>query len=381
MTKFEIEDKGYAYLVSPYGLGDTFILCIFKQFIEDNYMVKVKFVIKESHIDIVEMFGYEYIVRRYSDEELFEISNENKKISSGELFVAHPHYLDYKLELDFFEHRVSFWELYERTLGLNGTSFPKLEITYPEITEELKNKIAPFSVKEVVVYAPEMSSYRAQIDCPQTAWIKEFGLQLQKDNKKLIVNIINKKTIQEFDSTISLTLKELIALCINCKEVISVRSGLCDLICLACKQLKVIYATIDYFENYSLRYIFPQNRLFKGLKEYCINYKDYFIQNNINKCAIYGMGENGRRLYKTLKSQGIDVIFGIDRRKDAISSELKILSPEDNYPKVDCIIICVLNEIEEIKNYLLDKIKDTIILNIWEIDFWNPSMPLKEIKK
>ena len=379
MQEFEIENERYTYIISPYGLGDTFMLCIFKQSIEEKYKVTVKFVIKESHIDIVEMFGFEYVVRKYSDEQLYEISRENKKISAGKLFVAHPHYLDFKLELDFFEHRISFWEFYEKTLGLEGILFPKLEINYPEITEELKNKIAPFSVEDVVIYAPEMSSYRAFIDYPPIEWVKKFGLQLKRDNKKLIINAVNKEIIKEFDSVTSLTLKELIALCIHCKEVISIRSGLCDLICLACRRLNVIYTTIDYFENYSLKSVFPQHRLNGRLKEYCINYKEYFTINNLNICAIYGMGENGKRLYRTLKYQGIIVKYGIDRRKDTISSELEIFSPEDNYPKVDCIIVCVMNGFEEIKKHLSSKNKKTKILNIWEIDFWNVNMPLKEI--
>ena len=48
--------KNVMYFLSPYGLGDTMILCGFKDALEKKYNCKIHFLIKSSHKIVMDMY-------------------------------------------------------------------------------------------------------------------------------------------------------------------------------------------------------------------------------------------------------------------------------------------------------------------------------------
>ena len=80
-------------------------------------------------------------------------------------------------------------------------------------------------------------------------------------------------------------------------------------------------------------------------------FKPYFARHNIKTIAIYGMANMGKKLYKHLKKDGIDVSYAIDQTVSSMGDEICIYRPDEERPYVDLIIITAYDE-GEIKNKL-----------------------------
>lgn len=94
--------------------------------------------------------------------------------------------------------------------------------------------------------------------------------------------------------------------------------------------------------------------------------ESFFIQNNFQRVAIYGMGYLGERLYIDLLDTGIEVAYGIDRRADASNDNLQILTLDDELPKVDAIVVAAPYYFDEIFMDLR-KLVDYPIINLEDI--------------
>ena len=58
---------------------------------------------------------------------------------------------------------------------------------------------------------------------------------------------------------------------------------------------------------------------------------DYFKERDIRDIAIYGMNYVGETLLKDLNNTGVEVKYGIDRNYSAISSSIRIFSPQQKW--------------------------------------------------
>ena len=98
-----------------------------------------------------------------------------------------------------------------------------------------------------------------------------------------------------------------------------------------------------------------------GLKQDNQQIETYFQKNNYQRIAVYGMGFVGMRLIKELRNTNLNIIYGIDQNAANISSDLKLLTLEDELPEVDVIIVTVLGSFQEIYDKLSTKIKCDIV--------------------
>lgn len=98
-----------------------------------------------------------------------------------------------------------------------------------------------------------------------------------------------------------------------------------------------------------------------GLKQDNHQIETYFQKNNYQRIAVYGMGFVGMRLIKELRNTNLNIIYGIDQNAANISSDLKLLTLEDELPEVDVIIVTVLGSFQEIYDKLSTKIKCDIV--------------------
>lgn len=78
-----------------------------------------------------------------------------------------------------------------------------------------------------------------------------------------------------------------------------------------------------------------------------------FLQKKgIKKIAIYGMKELGERLYEEIKGTDIQVVCVIDKNPDEVLGDFVVISPEEEIPDVDAIIVTADYYYWEIKNQL-----------------------------
>ena len=93
---------------------------------------------------------------------------------------------------------------------------------------------------------------------------------------------------------------------------------------------------------------------------------DYFVQKGIKSIAIYGMDNVGERLYEELKDTDIKIEYAIDKKGGYINSDIKMISPEDEFERVDAIVVTVVNYFDEIFKNLSSK-TDILIISLEEI--------------
>lgn len=82
--------------------------------------------------------------------------------------------------------------------------------------------------------------------------------------------------------------------------------------------------------------------------------RNYMETNNYHSVAIYGLGDLGKLLSDELKGY-VEISYGIDRRD--LLAEYPIYKIEDDLPDVDMAIITVIDEFEEIKKMIKEKLR------------------------
>ncbi len=95
--------------------------------------------------------------------------------------------------------------------------------------------------------------------------------------------------------------------------------------------------------------------------------KDYFDNRNISAVAIYGMGELGKCLAREIEKSGIEIKCVIDRNKRIKAYEYQIISPDDDLPRVDAVIVTPVYDYKAISENLRNHTDAQIISmdDIW----------------
>lgn len=97
------------------------------------------------------------------------------------------------------------------------------------------------------------------------------------------------------------------------------------------------------------------------LKQEGKNLEQFFIDNDYNSIAIYGMGEMGNRLYEELKNTSIEVKYAIDKNAESTYSELEVLDVEDDLTPVDAIIVSAIFAFDEIEEKLTEVVDYPVV--------------------
>lgn len=79
------------------------------------------------------------------------------------------------------------------------------------------------------------------------------------------------------------------------------------------------------------------------------------------KIAIYGNGQIGRSLLKDLEGTDIEVCYFIDKKAEKMAEKIPVLSLKEELPKVDVIVVTVVNDFHSIKNELESKCDYNIV--------------------
>lgn len=78
------------------------------------------------------------------------------------------------------------------------------------------------------------------------------------------------------------------------------------------------------------------------------------------------MGKIGTHLFFELRESDVRVLFGIDRSNINEKNGIKVYKPDDEMPKVDAVIITIINEYDKISEKL-SKNMDCSMIAIEEI--------------
>ncbi len=97
------------------------------------------------------------------------------------------------------------------------------------------------------------------------------------------------------------------------------------------------------------------------LKRQNKNLLSFLNDNNYNSIAIYGMGKVGERLIKELEASDIQIQYAIDKNIKSSDFNITIITPEEQLPQVDAIIVTAITFFDEIKETLMTKIDCPII--------------------
>ncbi len=93
---------------------------------------------------------------------------------------------------------------------------------------------------------------------------------------------------------------------------------------------------------------------------------EYLERNGYKEIAIYGMSYVGETLLYELQDSKIKVKYAIDKNANNICSGVDIIRPEDDFGKVDAIIVTPITFFVEIQEVLSRKI-DCSILSMEDI--------------
>lgn len=234
------------YFVSPSSAGDTYRLCLIKPALEKHYKGKIIVIIKAMHEAVCEMFkGLEYEI---CDDKSVDLCMYEKcllldnVVSIPNVGKIYTHFIGYRFNIT----KNSLFDFDKLRLMLPLDSQIILPTNLPKLSESLQEKLAKIApLDKIILLCPEANTS----PCLPLIVFKFECEQLLRQGYKIIVNIPKHKEYLKYFSDgvydLDLSLKDAIALGINCAGVISARSGFCDIVSPYCKKLKVYYMFFD----------------------------------------------------------------------------------------------------------------------------------------
>lgn len=93
---------------------------------------------------------------------------------------------------------------------------------------------------------------------------------------------------------------------------------------------------------------------------------EYLEGKGYKNIAIYGMNYVGETLLHELEGSSVKVAYGIDKKADAMYSDVDIISPDDTFETVDAVIVTPITFFDEIEELVSGKV-DCPILSIEDI--------------
>lgn len=250
-------DKNTYYFLSPFGIGDTLLLCGLKKEIEKKINGKIYFIIKPSHKIILDMCNIKNFIlleknQRFSleSEELKILSKKTPTPTKGQIYVAH--YLLHSQYKDIIQQQsnkkiFTFLDCYRYFFGLDWDT----TLSFPTNSYHTKIRCKiDLDLRKTVLLIPEAHSVAS---IKREFW-QDLAEHIKKKNLLPITSTTNEYIIPGIKN-IDMNLEELIALAMNCHSIYSIRNGLCDLLNFK-KNLWVIYPDINTYNFNRIKTIF-----------------------------------------------------------------------------------------------------------------------------
>ncbi|MBQ7633549.1 MAG: hypothetical protein IJS88_05510 [Alphaproteobacteria bacterium] len=244
------------------GLGDTLMcLCYADAFAKKNG-ADVFFFIRPSHEFIFKSLGkHNYIVVDAMERRNFYYGLDINLFSTpkiGDLFFAHPRLTPMSFSQSDKKEHYDFSDFWGDFLGLQTSLLQKQKVKpLPEMVTAAEEfmKLHNLRAEKTILISPEECGYKSV----RAKMFADLARTLSKKGFTVISNVcVSKNKIPgtvEFSGKFELCM----ALANMCRVVISVRSGLCDMIYEKGKNLYILYQTKKDFDFYSVNKIFDRN--------------------------------------------------------------------------------------------------------------------------
>lgn len=122
------------------------------------------------------------------------------------------------------------------------------------------------------------------------------------------------------------------------------------------EHLLTLKETIDHRVKKHLQYAELEELLENVEKKRSI-LKEYFIEKNYFRIAIYGYGVFGRKFVGLLKTIGIEVLYAVDQNADAIKADdIQLKTLEDKLEEVDIVIVTTVWIYDDIHRKLRERV-------------------------
>lgn len=107
------------------------------------------------------------------------------------------------------------------------------------------------------------------------------------------------------------------------------------------------------------------------LKENGINLERYFIEHDIKKIAVYGMGDVGNNFCSELKNTQVEIKYAIDSRAGGVFSDIIEVVEPQNIPseEIDAIVVTPVHSFSQISE-MLSKYISVRFISLNEVIFY-----------
>ncbi len=98
--------------------------------------------------------------------------------------------------------------------------------------------------------------------------------------------------------------------------------------------------------------------------------KQYFIQNDFKRIAVYGVSYVGKCLIHELMDTEVEIAYVIDQRGDMadLEEEIRLVHPDDEMEDVDAVIVTSVYYFEQIEKKMQEKL-DCPVISVSDIVF------------
>lgn len=260
--------------ISPCGLGDTFLLCAFSKALEEKYQGQIRFFIKPSHEVVMKMFSISnYTIINFNNIKSYYLDYLAKRVSypkKHQTYIAHINFHQNRQEIllqstgktssKFFDFYKNFLYLPDiKRIDLSRFCSPLPSLFLKKIEDDLSK------LHNVILLAPEANSIK---NLDPIFW-ERLAIELNKAGFFLISNVTNSENKIKGTNFIAMTTQECVDLATHCRAVISLRSGLCDLLFFKGKDLFIIYCDDNLKSFYSLNNLFVRSDINEYVFEGC----------------------------------------------------------------------------------------------------------------
>lgn len=263
------------YIVSPYGIGDTYFLCILAdEFLMQNGGEKVVIIVKKSHLPIEKLFPNDNIKLVYTDSLDVRIIQKFGRFKLGCPFIGHPSFLKPNFDKVLGDKGITLLSIYKQMFNLTHdcrVAKPQENILSSKSARE-RFLLLGLEYRKTVIFLPDSTS----LDKLDLSFWLHLSKELKNQGWTVCVNCMD-NNINQIKETISISfpLDEAISIAEMAGWVIASRNGFCDLISTANCKLSIIYAKQKWYAGTaltaaSLRTMGLSNKVF----EYEINQDD-----------------------------------------------------------------------------------------------------------
>lgn len=239
------------YFLAAGNLGDTYSIFLLKELLEAKYNNKIVFIVRPHHQFLCEMFEIKdfilcenALMNDFWYPKGVTMPQTKSTPAAGKLYIAHPLALQKRTTaLTMLEYFLEFFDLPKE-------SAIKLPTKLPKMSANVKAKIRQIApLDKIILFMPEAQS----CPCLPAVLFQKECERLTQQGYFIIANIPKHKEYKSFFTPnvyeLDLSAKEVFCLALSCAGVVSVRSGMVDVIAAWVKNLKHYYTTFwHYFD-------------------------------------------------------------------------------------------------------------------------------------